>query len=62
LSEPSAEVYTPGYVTNASNFMANRRAATHAAFLMVNALRAFGHEASGLFAQSWVAVVAHVST
>ncbi len=28
------ETYTPGYVPNASNFMANRRAATHAAFFL----------------------------
>lgn len=28
------EVYTPGYVSNASSFMANRRAVTHAAFFL----------------------------
>jgi ubiquinone/menaquinone biosynthesis C-methylase UbiE len=34
MNQPSNEVYTPGYSANASNFMANRRAATHAAFLL----------------------------
>jgi SAM-dependent methyltransferase len=30
----STEVYTPGYSANASSFMANRRATTHASFLL----------------------------
>lgn len=34
MNNTSGEIYTPGYVPNASNFMANRRAATHAAFFL----------------------------
>lgn len=34
MTNTSTENYTPGYSANASNFMANRRAATHAAFFL----------------------------
>ena len=34
MNNTSNEIYTPGYVPNASRFMANRRAATHAAFFL----------------------------